>query len=994
MTTTLESLLNGTNATFIAEMYARYLENPRSVDVSWQEVFTGFDDDADTLMADQQGASWAPSETGVIGQHADNGGSPSEVLESNAGLAPPPATLARGLAGRPSAEAVREATRDSLAALMMIRVYRVRGHLIATFDPLNLEGTVYHPELDPKTFGFTETDMDRPIFINNVLGLETATAREILQVLKDTYCSNIGVEYMHMQEPDERNWIQYRIEGAHNRTQFTLKGKRAIYERLVEAEGFEQFLDKKYKGTKRFGLDGGESMIAALEQILKRSSQLGVKECVIGMPHRGRLNVLASIMAKPYVAMFSEFEGVSAQPEYVQGSGDVKYHLGTSSDRVFDSNQIHLSLTANPSHLEAVNTVVQGKVRAKQDQRGDKARRQVFGLLMHGDAAFSGQGLVFESLDMSQLAGYQTGGTVHFIVNNQIGFTTNPSKHRSGPYCSDLAKAVQAPIFHVNGDDPEAVVHIARIAAEFRHEFGKDVVIDMFCYRRHGHNEGDEPMFTQPLMYKAIAKHPTTRTLYAQKLAAENVLSEAEAKQMDADFDARLEKDFEAAKNYKPNKADWFEGEWKGLVHLTGEEELQEYETSVPMELLREVGTALSEPPANFNLNSKIARQLKAKRKMIESGEGVDWSTAEALAYGTLLAEGYGVRLSGQDSGRGTFSHRHCVLTDQENENKFIPLNNIRRDQGYFEVLDSPLSEAGVLGFEYGYTLADPNKLVLWEAQFGDFANGAQVIIDQFVSSGESKWLRLSGVVMLLPHGFEGQGPEHSSARLERYLQSSAEDNWQVVNCTTPSNFFHILRRQMKRNFRKPLIVMTPKSLLRHKLVVSNLGEMGPDTHFRRVIPEVDRIAIDKNVKRLVLCSGKVYYDLLQARREEKIKDVAIVRVEQFYPWPRQTLRQQLARYPKAEVIWCQEEPANMGGWMFVQPRLTHLVEEMQGPTAKPLFVGRKASASPATGSAKKHIAEQTTLVREALSVPVKDLQQPFLRAFKFTGGSHHKDED
>ena len=1002
MTASLDSFLSGTNATYVAELYARFLENPNSVDPTWVKFFTELADDLREVLDDMNGASWAPSESGVVGS---NGGLQAEEVVAAldpahrhhhfqaqthyAGDGPSPAemlggglpTMARGLEGRAGADKIRQATLDSISALMMIRVYRVRGHLIANFDPLGLEGKALHPELDPKSYGFHEADMDRPIFINNVLGLETATPREIIKVLHETYCSSIGVEYMHMQEPDERSWIQRRIEGGHNHTEFTFKGKRFIYQRLVEAEGFEQFLDKKYTGTKRFGLDGGESLIAALEQILKRSGQLGVNEVVLGMPHRGRLNVLASIMNKPYVAMFAEFMGISSLPEDIMGSGDVKYHLGTSSDRVFDGHTVHLSLTANPSHLEAVNTVVLGKVRAKQEQIGDEERKTIMGLLMHGDAAFAGQGLVPETLDLSQLRGYRTGGTIHFIVNNQIGFTTAPKKSRSSPYPSDIAKGIQAPIFHVNGDDPEAVVHVARIASEFRHEFNRDVVIDMFCYRRHGHNEGDEPMFTQPIMYKAIKNHPTTRDIYAQQLEHEGVFHEGEAAQVVKDFDDALEKDFEAASTYKPNKADWLEGHWKGLIQLTGEEEFQDHDTSVEMDLLSEVGTAISKIPDDFELNKKIIRQLNAKRKMIEEGKGIDWATAEALAFGTMLVEGTGVRLSGQDSGRGTFSHRHCVLIDQENENRYFPLSEIRKKQGTFEVMDSPLSEAGVLGFEYGYSLADPHTLVLWEAQFGDFANGAQVIIDQFIASGETKWLRMSAVCMLLPHGFEGQGPEHSSARLERYLQLCAEDNMQVVNITTPANYFHALRRQMRRNFRKPLIVMSPKSLLRHKLVISNLGEMGPRTKFHRVLPEVDNLTLDKNVRRVILCSGKIYYDLLQARRDAEIDDVAIVRVEQLYPWPRTSLSQQLNRYPNAEVIWTQEEPANMGSWFFVYPRLLSLFEELGTKNKLPVFVGRKAAASPATGFAKVHKQEQDEIVHRSLNVAIDDLPQPFKRS-------------
>ena len=978
MTISIEAFLSGNNATYVAELYGRYLENPSSVDPSWKAFFEDLQMDGRAVLEDIKGASWGRNGGGVI-HHAE------AFAEANGnGLlqGETPATLARGLGERDTTQRTRRATLDSIRALMLIRTYRVRGHLIAKFDPLGLEGQTQHPELDPKFHGFSEEDMDRPIFIDNILGLETATLREILQVLKDTYCNTIGVEFMHIMEAEEKAWIQRRIESARNHTDFTLRGKRTIYERLVEAEGFESFLNVKYPGTKRFGLDGGESMIPAIEQILKRGSQLGVKEVVIGMPHRGRLNMLVSIMAKPYVAIFSEFRGTSSNPDGVQGSGDVKYHLGTSADRTFDGHAVHLSLAANPSHLEAVDPVVLGKVRAKQNERGDESRSEVMGLLLHGDAAFAGQGLVPESLALSQLRGYRTGGTIHLIVNNQIGFTTAPSKSRSSPYPSDIGKGIQAPIFHVNGDDPEAVVHVARIATEFRQEFKRDVIIDMFCYRRHGHNEGDEPMFTQPIMYRAIAKHPTTRTVYEQQLIREGVLTRESADKIVGDFQDRLAKDFEAANNYKPNKADWLEGKWAGLVQHSGEEELLEDTTGVSPDLLTEVGHALARVPKNFNVHPRLIRQLNAKREMIDSGQGIDWATGEALAFGTLMCEDYRVRLSGQDSTRGTFSQRHVALIDQENENSHFMLSQIRPKQARFEVMDSPLSEAGVLGFEYGYSLADPHTLVLWEAQFGDFANGAQVIIDQFICSGESKWLRMCSVVLLLPHGYEGQGPEHSSARLERYLQLCAEDNMQVVNVTTPANYFHVLRRQMHRNFRKPLVVMSPKSLLRHKLVVSSRDEMEGSTQFRRVMRESDELVPEKKVRRIVLCSGKVYYDLLETRRQQGIDDVAIVRVEQLYPWPRDNVVNQLKRYPNAEVVWCQEEPANMGAWTFVIPRLGNILDELGMKNAKrPYYVGRPASASPATGLYRKHVEEQTKLVSEVLTGDLATIRQPFHRA-------------
>ncbi len=967
----IETFLSGTNLTFVAEVYARYLNDPHSVDPSWARFFNELDDDSSALMRELQGASWNRDASEVIGREQAEVSTGQNVPNPNITTQISPST--------------RAATLQSIRAIMMIRAYRVRGHLIARFDPLGIEGNESHPELDYRSYGFSEDDLDQQIFIDHVLGLEFATLRQILQILKDTYCGTIGVEFMHIQEPDQKSWIQRRIESIRNHTHFTEKGKRAIYERLVEAEGFEQFLHIKHTGTKRFGLDGGESLIPALEQILKRGGQLGVEEVVIGMPHRGRLNVLANVMHKPYRAILSEFLGTPSQPDTVQGSGDVKYHLGTSADREFDGNNVHLSLTANPSHLEAVNPVVLGKVRAKQKQMGDSKKQRVLGLLMHGDAAFAGQGLVPESLDLSQLNGYKTGGTIHFIVNNQIGFTTSPRYSRSSPYPSDVAKMIQAPIFHVNGDDPEAVVHVARIATEYRQEFKHDVVIDMFCYRRFGHNESDEPSFTQPIMYRAIAGHETTREIYAKRLVGEGLYTHESADQVVSDFRAYLDSEFEQADSYKPGKADWLGGKWQGLSTLKEEEELKYYATAVSLDLLKEVGGAISTVPDGFAVHRKLLRQLKSKRNTIDSGEAIDWGTAEALAFGTLLCEGTPVRLSGQDSGRGTFSHRHSVLVHQEDESRYIPLNNIRSDQAEYEVIDSPLSEAAVLGFEYGYTLSDPDSLVLWEAQFGDFANGAQMIIDQFVSSGESKWLRMSGLVMLLPHGYEGQGPEHSSARLERYLQLCAQENIQVVNITTPANYFHALRRQIHSNFRKPLIVMAPKSLLRHKLCVSSLDEMGPNTHFKRVIDESETLVAAEKVKRVVLCSGKVYYDLLQEREQRGIDDVAILRVEQFYPWPRDLLIERIGKYNNAELVWCQEEPSNMGGWLFVLPRLQYILDMMNCENRRPVYVGRAASASPATGYMSDHNQEQQLLLEQALTWNLSDLLQPFQRQTRLT---------
>ena len=946
----LASAFSGANAAFISDLYARWVERPDAVDPSFSTLFGALNDEARAVLSDAEGASWAPRTI------------------SFEDTAYPPAVKPAPPVAAPSLAQARSTTLDSLRALMLIRAYRVRGHLEATLDPLGLVVPRVHPELDAKSYGFTDADMDRPIFIDGVLGLETATLREITAILRATYCGSVAVEFMHIQDPDQKSWIQRRVEGAPWNKMFDVAGKTKILTELTEAEGFETFCQRRYVGTKRFGLEGGEITIPALHEIIEVCAAGGVNEVAIGMPHRGRLNTLVNVVKKPFTAVFSEFDGTSFKPDDVQGSGDVKYHLGTSTDIVIGGHPVHLSLQPNPSHLEAVDPVVIGKVRARQDQAGDTgSRKSVMAILMHGDAAFAGQGLVYETLAMSQLIGYRTGGTVHLIVNNQIGFTTVPAHAYSGLYCTDVAKSIQSPILHVNGDDPEAVIFCARMAAEFRMQFATDFVLDIVCYRRHGHNEGDEPAFTQPIMYKAIAAQKTTRQLYAARLAAEGSVTAEQSQAIGDEFNTTLEAAYAAAKAYKPNKADWLEGHWAGFKQADDAEGRAEQATGLSEEVLVRVGHALATVPADFAVNPKIARQLAAKQAMMDSGEGIDWATGEALAFGTLLLEGHRVRLSGEDTQRGTFSQRHAVLIDQNNQNEYVPLNNIEPEQTKIEIFNSLLSEAGVLGFEYGYTLADPKTLVLWEAQFGDFANGAQVIIDQFLASGETKWLRMSGLTLLLPHGHEGQGPEHSSARPERYLQLCAERNMYVCNITTPANYFHALRRQLKRNFRKPLIVFAPKSLLRHKLAVSPLRDMAGGSSFRVVIPETDAIAPPDQVRRVVLCSGKVYYDLVTARREQGIRNVAILRLEQLYPFPSITLTRELAPYTDAELVWCQEEPENMGAWNFLDRRLEKVLSGIDIRAKRPEFVGRVEAASPATGLAKVHAAEQAALVAQAL---------------------------
>ena len=961
-----ENDMMGLSSSYAEGQYARYQSDPNSVDESWRDYFTSLE--GGIIAENNSGPSWGRSDWPPL---------PNDDLSS----ALVPGIVAKDTSQKKkkpvSAEHVRAATLDSIRALMLIRAYRANGHLMGDLDPLGLEEKTHHPELDPKTYGFEEADLDRPIFIDNVLGLETSTIREIHSILMRTYSTTLGVEFMHINEPDEKSWLQARIEGRDKEIQFTKEGKLAIFDKLIEAEEFEKFLGRKYTGTKRFGLDGGESLVPAMEAVIKTGGQLGVNEIILGMPHRGRLNVLASVMGKPYDAIFHEFHGGSSKPDDVAGSGDVKYHLGTSSDREFDGNKVHLSLTANPSHLEAVDPVVLGKVLAKQVQKNDQNdQHQVSSILLHGDAAFAGQGLVAECFMMSDIKGYGTGGTVHIIVNNQIGFTTSPEYSRSTHYPSDLGKMVGAPIFHVNGDDPEAVVYATKVATEFRHKFKKDVVIDMICYRRFGHNESDEPSFTQPLMYANIKNHPSVVDVYKARLVREGLITEENAQSLIKAFRDKLEKKFIAGKTFKPKKADWLEGKWSHLGAASGDD--WRAHSGAALEVLQSVGKNLTTVPENFNIHRTLGRIVEAKEKMFESGDGFDWATAEALAFGTLLHDGFPVRLSGQDCRRGTFSHRHAEWTDQKTEERYCPLNS-GSSEAKATVLDSPLSEAGVLGFEYGYSLAEPNALVLWEAQFGDFANGAQVIIDQFISSGEAKWLRMSGLVMLLPHGYEGQGPEHSSARLERFLQNCAEGNMQVANCTTPANYFHILRRQMLRSFRKPLVMMAPKSLLRHKRAVSSLADMGPDTQFHRLLwddahsnPESTTVKLkaDKDIKRIILCSGKVYYDILEEREKRNLSDTYILRVEQLYPFPKQPLLQELKRFKNVErVVWCQEEPKNQGAWTFLEHRLEDVLEESSLKLTRARYAGRAAGAATATGLLGNHIKQQDALVDEALTI-------------------------
>jgi 2-oxoglutarate dehydrogenase E1 component len=949
------SFLGGNNSSFIEEFYADYLTDPEKLPEGWKTFFDGLKENREIISKNLSGPSWSPQK--IKKAHRDKKNLEKPLKESNE---------------IEKFALTEQSTKDSVRAIMLIRAYRIRGHLVANLDPLNLQKRKEHPELKPKTYGFTQNDYNRKIFLDGVLGQQHANLNEILSILKKTYCSTIGYEFMHMGDPEEKTWIRDRVEGKEKDVSFTANGKKAIFNKIVEAEGFEKYLHVKFVGTKRFGLDGGESLIPALEQIIKRGGNLGAKEIKIGMPHRGRLNVLANVMKKPMKAIFNEFFGksVTSKKDF---EGDVKYHLGASADREFDGNPVHISLTDNPSHLEAVNPVVLGQVRAKQFFHKDPERKKVIPVLMHGDAAFAGQGIVAECFAMSGLPGHNIGGTIHIIVNNQIGFTTAPRFARSSPYPSDVAKTAQAPILHVNSDDPEAVVFCAKIATEFRQKFNRDVVIDIVCYRRFGHNEGDEPSFTQPLMYKKIKSQPTALDLYGKKLSDEGLITSDEINNIKVNFKKYLEKEYNDSKNYKSDLK-WYEGTWSRFKPELGKD--KKGVSGIKLNTIVEIGKKITSIPENFIVHKTIKKIFDNKKKMFTDKAPIDWSTAELLAFGGLLAEGFSVRLSGQDSGRGTFSQRHSVLRDQENNKRYIPLNNITKNQKKFEIIDTLLSELAVLGFEFGYSLSEPETLVVWEAQFGDFANGAQIIIDQFITSGEAKWGRASGLVMLLPHGYEGQGPEHSSARLERFLQLCAGENIQVVNCTTPANYFHVLRRQMHRDFRKPLIIMTPKSLLRHKKCTSSLKDFSRENTFHRVLEDhayskdsgLIKLKQDNKIQKVIICSGKIYFDLLEAREKAKNDKVVFVRIEQLYPFPVKTLGQILKKYKKnAEFFWCQEEPQNMGAWNSARDYIARTLEIIQSKGDKVKYIGRKPSSSTATGNLNKHLAQQKEILEKVV---------------------------
>ncbi len=940
--------LNKNNSAFIEQMYLQYINQDPNLPSSWKNYFEEIGEEIDTVVNEINGPSWSPKKNKISIKNVQ------ETFKENS--------------QKDDLEVVKS-NANSIKAVAMIRSYRQRGHLIAKLDPLGMMKSEYLDELHPESYGFEKDDYDKKIFLDGIINKEYSSIREILKFLKDKYCASIGYEYMHIANPKERKWFRDRVEKTDD-FKFTQNGKEAILNKLIQAEGFEKFLHTKYVGTKRFGLDGGESLIPALEQIIKIGGQSQVKEVKIGMSHRGRLNVLANVLQKSYKRIFNEFAGeISGSAD---GAGDVKYHLGASSNREFDGNSVHVSLTDNPSHLEAVNPVVLGQTRAKQFFHQDKERKKVIPILIHGDAAFAGQGVVAECFAMSGLPGHNTGGTIHIIVNNQIGFTTSPRFARSSPYPSDIAKMVEAPIIHVNGDDPEAVVYAARIATDFRLKFNRDVVIDLICYRRFGHNEGDEPSFTQPLMYKKIRSHPSPVKVYGERLVASHLISKDFLNSSIQKFKNLLDDQFKNAKDYKP-KIEWFEGTWSRYKPEKGKD--KRGVTGADTKKLLEISNKINIIPNEIDIHKTISKIFENRKLNVKKGSGIDWSTAESLAFGTLLEEGYPVRLVGQDSGRGTFSQRHSVLRNQIDNSRYIPLNNISKKQKNFEIVDSFLSELAVLGFEYGYSLVEPNTLTIWEAQFGDFANGAQVVIDQFIASGERKWSRASGLVMLLPHGYEGQGPEHSSARLERFLQLCSNDNMQVMNCTTPANYFHALRRQMHRDFRKPLIIMTPKSLLRHKYCVSNLNDFSKKNSFHRVLwdhaidPKTKgfiKLKKPKKIKKVILCSGKIYFDLLEAREKLKRDDLVFYRIEQLYPFPAKALAKELKSYAKnAKFYWCQEEPKNMGAWFSVRDYIQWTLDNIKANNKNVSYIGRSPDASPATGYAKRHISQQQEIIKK-----------------------------
>jgi len=938
-----------TNVVFINELYQKFLQNPASVDASWAEFFAANQDEIKSVLSDYKGPSWGARNLQVVGSQEFD-------ISSNAKKEAPKANPKDAKSAAPAA-----AGKDlNIRTANLVLAYKRFAHLAANLDPLSLMPRQYVAEIDPANHGIEAADLEKEVELNGILGLGKAKISQVIAQLNFIYANKIGCEFEYIRNQEQKSWLARETESA-ALADISKDEKVKILKEVIRTERFEQFLHKRFPGAKRFSVEGGDASINSVEKIIDVAAKNGVKKIVIGMAHRGRLNTLTGVMGKPYHQMIAEFKGTPGMPEGITKSGDVKYHMGYASSREIAGKKINLSLAFNPSHLEAVNPVAVGRIRAKQDLFGYSERTQAMAILIHGDAAFAGQGVVAENLAMNGVEGYNTGGVMHVIVNNQIGFTANPTDSRSTTYSSDLAKMIDAPIFHVNGDDVEAVVRASDVAMRYRQVFKKDVILDIICYRRYGHNEGDEPLYTQPVMYTKIKDHPSLEKIYSQKLIAEGSVSEAEYQKFAADFDAHLSSEFDVAATYKPTEADWLKADWSKIQ----DGNTSPAKTAVDQKSLKELIAKTAEIPADFNANPKITRQLEARKQALESGKDIDWGCGEALAFASLLAEGFPIRLSGQDSGRGTFSHRHSILHDATSGKRHNIFSNVSKVAKY-EVYDSVLSEYGVLGFEYGYSLSMPNGLTIWEAQFGDFANGAQIMFDQFIASSEVKWLRKSGLVMLLPHGYEGQGPEHSSARLERCLQACADNNLRVCNITNPANFFHALRRQLHGKDRKPLIVMSPKSLLRHKLATSTLAEFS-DLNFRALIGDDSQIVPAEQVRKVILCSGKVYYDLLEAREARSIKSIALVRLEQLYPFPSEELKNELKKYKNAEVVWCQEEPKNMGAWKFVEELIEEVLVDIKHKTLRPKYVGRIASASPATGYGSYHAKEQKALIEDAL---------------------------
>ena len=934
------SYLFGGNAPYVEELYESYLNNPGSVSEQWRSYFDS--------MQDVPAADGNPQTRDIA--HAP-------IVESFAERAKA-GTLQPRVMGGDAATA-----RKQVYVQQLVAAYRFLGSRWANLDPLKRQERAQIPELETAFYDFTEGDQANIYSSANAFfGFESAPLREILGALRETYCGNIGAEFMYISDPAQKRWIQERLESTRAKPQFSDEKKKRILDRLTAAEGLEKYLHTRYVGQKRFSLEGGESFIASMDEIIQHGGTQGIQEFVIGMAHRGRLNVLVNTLGKMPSELFAEFEGQHAED---LPSGDVKYHQGFSSDVSTPGGPVHLSLAFNPSHLEIVNPVVEGSARARQDRRGDAEGRQVLSVVVHGDAAFAGQGVVMETLNLAQTRGYGTGGTVHIVINNQIGFTTSdPRDSRSTIYCSDVVKMIEAPVLHVNGDDPEAVVFATQMAMDFRAQFSKDVVVDIVCFRKLGHNEQDTPALTQPLMYKRIGEHPGTRKLYADRLEAQGLLASGDGDRLVKEFRAALDEGRLTSDPVLSNFKSKLAVEWMPLLNRKWSDAA---DTAVPITELRRIAEKITTVPQSLKLHPLVEKVIADRRAMGQGELPLDWGMGEHMAFASLVAAGYAVRLSGQDSGRGTFTHRHAVLHDQNRERwdsgYYIPLEHVADDQGPFRVIDSVLSEEAVLGFEYGYATAEPNALVIWEAQFGDFVNGAQVVIDQFISSGESKWGRSCGLTMMLPHGYEGQGPEHSSARIERFLQLCAENNMQVCQPTTPAQIFHVLRRQMIRPFRKPLMIMTPKSLLRNKEAVSSLQELAKGG-FQTIIGETNTGIDAKAVRKIVICSGKVYYDLTGARRERELTDVAILRVEQLYPFPHKALEAEMRKYPGVtQVVWCQDEPQNQGAWFFVQHHIQDALKEGQRLS----YAGRPASASPAVGYYDKHYAQQKELLTAAL---------------------------